>query len=457
MPDTALDDAVQTAIDNAAARIAETLGGRGNTETADQIGAQIATTIAAAVRSATDGAARGARDATSAELAELRSEIAALEQLVAAPPPAVEVRNVGDLLKIDPHAHNPDALGAALDGQFETFGSYLRTAIAATLKGRHDDRIRLIDESGDIKSTLTGEEIELGGALVPEEFRAQLMGLMLQPSSIRSLATVVPMGSSTLTLPYIRDESHADGSVFGGVKMHWIEAGTEIPEEDPRFGQARLTAKGLLGRTNLNNTMIQDSAVTLPALIAKMFRAATMWEEERTFLRGTGAGEPLGILNAPATIAAARSSDGSTDNGVKAEDVATLEERLLPECDPYAVYHIHPGIRGDLIGMSDSGIRYWQQDMSKRAPMTLQGRPVFVNEHCSAPGTPGDIILADWRFYLIADRQAMSFAASEHQRFSSYQTILRCVSRLDGQPWLSTPLTPAQGTDTLSPFVTLAA
>ena len=451
-PETALDDAVQTAIDDAAARIAETLGARDDTTAAADTGRQIAGQIAGTI----EAAVRSSRDASSAELAEMRKEIAALEQLVAAPAPQPRPRTE-DLLHIDAHAHSPDALGAALDGQFDNFGAYLRTAISCTLRGRPDDRIRLVNEGGDIQAALTGEEVELGGALVPEEFRAQLMGLMLQPSSIRMLATVIPMGSSVLTLPYIRDETHAGGSVFGGVRMHWTEAGAEIEESDPRFGQVRLTAKGLLGRTQLNNTMLADSAVTLPALIARMYRAATMWEEERTFIRGTGAGEPLGVLNAPATIAAARSSDGSTDDGIKAADIATLEERLLPESDPFAVYHIHPGLRGDLINMADSSIRYWQQDLSKRSPMTLMGRPVYVNEHCSAPGQPGDIILADWRFYLVADRQAMSFAASEHEQFSRNQTVLRCVSRLDGQPWLSTALTPAEGTDTLSPFVTLAA
>ena len=74
----------------------------------------------------------------------------------------------------------------------------------------------------------------------------------------------------------------------------------------------------------------------------------------------------------------------------------------------------------------------------------------------SAPGQPGDIALVDWRFYLIGDRQAMSLAASEHERFSRAQTVIRTMQRLDGAPWIKKALTPAQGNETLSPFVTLA-
>ena len=90
----------------------------------------------------------------------------------------------------------------------------------------------------------------------------------------------------------------------------------------------------------------------------------------------------------------------------------------------------------------------WRQ----RIPSTLNGRPIIINEHMSALGYAGQHrMLVDWRMYLIGDRQAMSMAASEHSKFSSNQTQIRGVQRLDGQPWLDTALTPAQGTDTLSP------
>ena len=444
--DEQLNDDVQSVVDSAAAQIVESIGANPSTVTGAQIASQIGATLASLVGPL--------QESTRAQIAALNDMMVAMAAEFAAPAPQLASAPAVSLLDlVDPHRPNPAALGAALDGKFADFGEFVRVAISSTLRGRRDERVHLINEGGEIKADLTGEEIELGGALVPEEFRSELMMLMLQPNSIRMLATVLPMGTSTLSLPTIRDETHAGGSVYGGVRVYWTEAGEAPDESEPEFAQVRLTAKGLLALTALNNTLIADSALTVTALLGRMFSMATMWAEEAAFIRGDGVGKPLGILNAPALVTAVRETG---KNNVDAEDVASLEGRLLPECDPYAVYMIHPGIRSDLRKMSSGSIQYWQQDMSKRSPMTLQGRPVIVNEHCSAPGTSGDIILVDWRMYLIGDRQAMSLAASEHARFSRNQTLLRSVARLDGQPWISTPLTPAQGTDTLSPFVVLA-
>ena len=132
-----------------------------------------------------------------------------------------------------------------------------------------------------------------------------------------------------------------------------------------------------------------------------------------------------------------------------------MESRLLPECDPYAVWMIHPSVREAIVQLGTNNIQVWHGELAKRIPSTLNGRPIIINEHMSCKGTEGDMALVDWRMYLIGDRQAMSMAASEHSRFSKNQTQIRGVQRLDGQPWLDTALTPAQGTDSnsLSPFV----
>ena len=47
-----------------------------------------------------------------------------------------------------------------------------------------------------------------------------------------------------------------------------------------------------------------------------------------------------------------------------------------------------------------------------RAPRTLIGRPLIFSEHLAALGTVGDILLADFSYYLIRDRMAMTMDAS---------------------------------------------
>ena len=87
---------------------------------------------------------------------------------------------------------------------------------------------------------------------------------------------------------------------------------------------------------------------------------------------------------------------------------------------------------------------------------TLFGRPAVPIEQCSTLGTVGDIILADMSQYVAAEKGGMQTAASIHVRFLYDESCFRFTLRVDGQPMWNTALTPANGSNTLSPFVALA-
>ena len=88
---------------------------------------------------------------------------------------------------------------------------------------------------------------------------------------------------------------------------------------------------------------------------------------------------------------------------------------------------------------------------------TLLGRPIVVSEHMQPLGDVGDVLFADLLMYKTATRGGVNAAVSIHVRFDYGETAFRFDFRVDGQPWLSSPITPADGGDTLSPFVALAA
>jgi HK97 family phage major capsid protein len=83
------------------------------------------------------------------------------------------------------------------------------------------------------------------------------------------------------------------------------------------------------------------------------------------------------------------------------------------------------------------------------------GYPIVWTEKLPALGTQGDILLANWPDYLVGDRQATTIDASMHYRFRYDLMAWRAVHRVDGQPWLSAPLTLADGAFQISPFVIL--
>ena len=51
----------------------------------------------------------------------------------------------------------------------------------------------------------------------------------------------------------------------------------------------------------------------------------------------------------------------------------------------------------------------------------------------------------------------MTAESSPHFKFSTDITAYRFIERIDGRPWLTSAITPRKGSNTLSPFVKIAA
>jgi HK97 family phage major capsid protein len=87
---------------------------------------------------------------------------------------------------------------------------------------------------------------------------------------------------------------------------------------------------------------------------------------------------------------------------------------------------------------------------------TLLGRPLAVTEHAAALGSAGDLIAVDPAYYVIADRQLLQVAiAPESAGFITDESEIRFTSRLDGRIWMQSPLTPQNGSETVSCVVVL--
>lgn len=310
-----------------------------------------------------------------------------------------------------------------------------------------------------LKASLAEGQGSTGGFLVPEEYRMQLMALALELAAIRPRAMIMPMTGMTLNMPIIRDTSHAT-SVFGGVTAYWEpEAGT-MTESEPTFSMMRLMAHKLTGYTVASNEVLADAAVALEALISQRFPQAITWFEEKAFWTGIGGGEPLGILNAPATISVSR----QTASHIVYEDIVNMDSQILPMSAGNVVWFAHPKCKQDLYTMALSVgtgggpvfINSFNGGAANTPPATIFGRPLIFTEHLSALGTAGDLVAADLSYYIIGDRQDLAMEASPHVKFTTDQTVYRFVERLDARPWIDSALTLADGSFQVSPFVKLS-
>ena len=377
--------------------------------------------------------------------------------------PGADMTRMRAMLGIpDASWHNPDAPGAALDGEFESLTDFVGAVFRAGRKANPviDKRLVFMNEAGKIRpaATLTGEELELGGALVPEEFRPTLLMMQLQPTSIRSRAMVLPIGAKSVEIPAIRTATHADGTVFGGVTYRWTEVNKTIRRSEPEFKTVELNARTLAGSIEIPNTLIADSFIRVPALIMQLWQMAVPWIEESVFIRGDGVGKSLGILNSPALVQIDRAGAANTGTFTP-EDAYNMLAALPPGSATRAVWMIHPQMIPALGTMNANDVQVWQPALTDTMPNMLLGKPVIFNEHMSAPNVLGDVMLIDWLYYIIADRMALMMSSSAHEMFSDDITVLKGISRFDGQPWLDTSIIPANrsgSTFAFSPFVGLA-
>lgn len=348
------------------------------------------------------------------------------------------------------------APGTVLDGAFESFGEFaLKNWHGTVSKFGRDSRM-------DAVAKVLGEgSVDAGAALVPEEYRAEILRMGLESALVRPRARTVRMGGPVIRYPAIRDTSHAS-TVYGGIAAHWTPEGGDISTgaSEPTFGQVRLEAKKLTGYTIVGNELMADSAFAIEDVLMGLFGEAIPYFEDDAFITGVGGAQPVGILNADALISVSKETGQAADTIVW-ENCIKMFARMLPASMGKAIWYAHPDTLPQLMTMSlavgTGGSAVWMPSGVGGPPMTLLGRPIVFTEKAETVGDAGDLVFADFSYYLIGDRQTLAIESSPHVQFVNDRTVWRMIERVDGRPWVDSALTPRNGSNTMSPFVALAA
>lgn len=354
----------------------------------------------------------------------------------------------------DTAKHETDEL--AKTGGFVNFADFLHQTYRSKVDDEQTEKMSAW--MNHAKATGMSEAVNSdGGFLVPTEFRNTLLQDALQASVIEPMATVIPMQSNTIKIPLI-DESTRAGSVFGGIIIYRPgEGGTKNPSK-PKFGSIQLSLHKLIGLCYVTDELLEDSPISLQPLLSRMFSEAISFQKDDDFLNGTGAGMPLGILNADCLISVAKeSSQGAAT--IEPQNLYKMRARLKPRSWGKANWvcnqTLYPQLRELTVSIGTGGSIVPLLTHDPGGVTMLDGLPIRFMEQCQTLGTKGDIVLADWRQYLIGQKAAgIQFASSIHVQFVTDETAFRFVLRYDGQPWERTTRQPKRG-DTVGSFITL--
>ena len=324
-----------------------------------------------------------------------------------------------------------------------------------TESGGDKDELLIMVKNAEGKATMVENIGARGGFLVPTEYRAELLGDEWEKNIIRQRATIIPMRRRQVNIPVLDQTSTTAGvpHQYGGIIAKWTEESASKHQDDPTFRQVELVAHKLVCYTRASDELLEDEAIGLAAFLSSDmgFSGAIRWQEEYTFLRGTGVGMPLGIIPAGATITVGRVADGT----VGIQDIFNMLHHFQGE-NP--IWHITrclmPAIFG-LNGPAGNPSYVFISNAREGVSSTLFGYDIHWTEKLPDAGETGDIALCDWKRYLIGDRKGTTIESTNLERFQHDETSWRAVHRVDGQPWLNTPWTTAGGTHTISPFVIL--
>ena len=294
----------------------------------------------------------------------------------------------------------------------------------------------------------------LGGFMVPTQWSAEIRQLSPQDAIVRPRATVIPPGEppdAAITFPAL-DQTGARG-VYSGVTVQWIGEGHAKPETDYRLLEVTLSPNEVAAYIPLTDKLLRNSPAA-SVLATTLLRRAIIAAEDVAFLTGNGAGQPLGIINHPAAINVPRTGFPSVVPGDNYVDLITMYSQIMK--DGPLVWIYTPTLLPELMTMTDvNGNLIWTTSAREGEPNRLMGIPAIENERSPVLGQPGDLLLCNLQHYLIKDGSGIFVAASEHVRFLQNQTVIKAFFNVDGQPWLTAPLTLEDGVTQRSPFVQL--
>lgn len=353
--------------------------------------------------------------------------------------------------------------------KFDSFDEWMGAVSGFYTKARLDPRLRIWSELGDGALPLFNEQKQMvenvgasGGFLVPVEVSSSIMSIAAEGSIVRPRAEVIRMTRRQYDR-VVLDQTGTTANVphwFGGMVAYWGEEAAEKTISSAKWRTVSLVAKKLYGYTRASDELADDAVISLNDFLASEQGLAGLiaWNEDYAFLQGNGTTQPLGVINAGATITVARQQAGPGVDPVTYEDLTAMLEAHLES--PESVWVASISLKNVLMNMTyPSGYPtpVWQPNAREGMPDMLLGRPLIWTEKVPLAGNAGDLGLYNFRHYLLGDRQATTIASTNAEYFKYDQISWRAVHRVDGRPWLSTPFTLQDGTTQISPFVILGA
>lgn len=345
------------------------------------------------------------------------------------------------------------------DRPFKTIGDNLYAITQQVRKGHTAPRLKALHEM-NMKASLGSNELvpSQGEFLLEPTLVSEFMRPVHEAGPFSARARRMPVGpnSNYGWINGVDETSRTAGNRWGGVRGYWLAEADSLTASQPKFRRINWELHKVAVLQYATDEILNDVSL-LNSIITQSAAEELNFLVNDAIFRGTGAGQPLGLLNGGSVISATRTDANEVDH----DDIVRMINRLHPSRYANAVWFAHPNVQPQLDVLNftagSTGILSPYVNYTDNGVTMLRGRPVVYNEFSPSLGTLGDIMLVDMTDYLVWEKGGIEAASSIHVQFLTDQTAFRFIYRVDGQPATYSALTPYQGSTTTSPYVALAA
>lgn len=346
---------------------------------------------------------------------------------------------------------------------FQNFGEFCRTVMNAAVNPSGMDP-RLISAAA---TTYGSEGVGAdGGFAVPPEWREGIMAVVLDDENLLARTDQNPVSGNSMTFPV--DETTAWQS-SGGIQAYWDGEASAITQSKPALKDLTAKLHRLTAMVPMTDELLEDASA-MGTYVQRKAGEKLSFKVSDAIVNGTGAGMPLGIMNAPCLVTVSKIGSQVADT-FHALNAVAMMGRMPASSFRKSVWLINQDLVPQVLTMGfpvtdgtttnvGAGALYLPPGgIANGGPYgSLLGRPIVVTEACAPKGDLGDVILADLSQYLtVIKSSGIKSDVSIHLFFDTNTTAFRFVLRMNGQPWLSTAIARKSGSNTLSHFVTLEA
>jgi HK97 family phage major capsid protein len=281
------------------------------------------------------------------------------------------------------------------------------------------------------RALTAGVDAQGGFTIAPTAFSTSLLKAVDDMVFIRSLATKLSVnaGQKLGQLTLVDDVEDPD----------WTSELATGGETDMSFGRREMEPHPLAKRVKFSNTLLRAPGIDIEALARQRLAYKYGTAQERCFLTGTGANQPLGVYTPHADgIPVSRDvSAGNTTTAITGDGLLAAKYALKTQYRNKARWMFHRDGILKISQMKDGDGQYiWQPGLQAGQPDRLLNLPVTESEFNPNTFTAASYvgILGDFSFYWIVDALQVRFQRLVELYAEKNQTAIIGRMETDGQP-----------------------